>query len=435
MMKKKYVVESNTPLQVYGKGRILVNKGTIHIFGKLFEEGAVIDVPTYRSYPVESPDSAQIEVEYSEKEPDYRPGVGTKIWSDRVSFLIKNPENVLIIGKVDSGKTGLTKYLTNQLIYNGVSVKVIDLDPGQGDIGLPCFVGGGSVKTPLIELGEVAAPKYRFIGTLSPMGNENALEEAATDLYLSLPKTECTLFNLHGWITGYKAIKHIYRLVKLTGVNRIIYLADKQSDIYVKYVYNHLKLEDPSIRLFRLPKPNVVRRSKFQRKKIREEKYADFIKRSDLVNKSIDLMSNLVTNGRIYTSKSVTANKIMKSILTYFGLHKSPNMIIFNELHTRLLYVSGAIRKPIQWVRRGVGGVPYTITILPEKGHAILSALQTDDNHLPVFLYGFDLEKGIAKVKIPVDYLYYDLKKIRVGRTVINVESGEEVSFLRDWIF
>jgi len=432
---KKYVVERDNPLQVYGKARIYVNKGTIHIFGKLFEEGVVIDVPTYRSYPVESSDSAQIEVEYSEKEPEYRPGVGTKIWSDRLSSFIRNPDNVLIIGRVDSGKTGLTKYLTNQLIYNGVSVNVIDLDPGQGDIGLPCFIGGASVKTPLIELGEVVSPKYRFIGTLSPMGNENALEEAANDLYLSLPKTDCTLFNLHGWITGYKAIKHIYRLVKLTGVNRIIYLADKYSDIYIRYVYNYLKLENPKIRLFRLPKPNVVRRSRVQRKRIREEKYADFIKRSDFLTKSVDLMSTLEINGHILTSKSIEADKIIRGFLMYFGLYKSPDMVVFNDMHIRLLYVSGAIRKPVQWVRKGVGGVPYTITILPERGHALLSALQTDNNHLPVFLYGFDLEKGIAKVKIPVDYLYYDLKRIRVGRTVINVETGEEVSFLRDWVF
>lgn len=44
---------------------------------------------------------------------------------------VKKPVKVMILGGVDSGKTTLAVFLTNELLKNGFKVGVIDSDVGQ----------------------------------------------------------------------------------------------------------------------------------------------------------------------------------------------------------------------------------------------------------------------------------------------------------------
>lgn len=433
MNKKKFSLKSGEVIQVFGRARVHIISGGLSIFGKIFEKDSVINVPIYRGYPAEAQGPTVLEIEYISKMPEYRNGIGTKIWEETVDKFVTDPNNVLVIGGVDTGKTGLTKFITNRLIYNGYKTNVIDLDPGQGDIGLPSFIGGAHFKQPIIDLDEASNPVYRFVGSISPLGKESIVERSAVSLYETLPKADCTIYNLHGWIMGCRAITHIYNLIKLIDIGSIFYLSDARTDKYVNYLFNFLRLENTKLKLYILPKANVLKRTRYRRKKIRELKYLDYINKYDFMSKTVDI-SLLVSNSK-YSTPDKIPSELLHLFTDVYGLDRFPDALLINNINIKFLYQSNNISRPILWYRKGKNAPPATIVILPEKGHGILSALVTNKQHLPIFLYGFNLKKSVVRMMMPTEYIYYTIEYLSTGRVVIDLAKGKEVSVLLTDLF
>ncbi len=75
--------------------------------------------------------------------------------------------NVLILGGTDTGKTTLTRYITDRLIDTGQPLAHLDGDPGQGELGPPCTMScrvyGKDTK--------LIANHQWFVGSVTPRGH------------------------------------------------------------------------------------------------------------------------------------------------------------------------------------------------------------------------------------------------------------------------
>jgi polynucleotide 5'-hydroxyl-kinase GRC3/NOL9 len=84
---------------------------------------------------------------------------------------------VLVVGGVDVGKSTFCTYLANTALKRGLMPYVIDGDIGQGDIAPPTAIGAASVTKPILDLRDLDASFFAFIGTISPAGIETLVAQ------------------------------------------------------------------------------------------------------------------------------------------------------------------------------------------------------------------------------------------------------------------
>lgn len=77
---------------------------------------------------------------------------------------------ILLLGKVDTGKTTFTLLLADRLISEGKKVAIVDADPGQSDIGPPGTLGLGFPENRIDKLSDISPIKLAFVGSTSPGG-------------------------------------------------------------------------------------------------------------------------------------------------------------------------------------------------------------------------------------------------------------------------
>jgi len=118
-------------------------------------------------------------------------------WKVALSELEKRSDTsktcvVLVLGAVDTGKTTIISYLSNELLKKGYSVGVVDADIGQSDIGPPTTIALGLVREPFSMLYELKPESMYFVGSTSPksyllpmiVGTKKMVENANTDFVL-----------------------------------------------------------------------------------------------------------------------------------------------------------------------------------------------------------------------------------------------------------
>lgn len=127
--------------------------------------------------------------------------VGVSIWKDAVKRILGKPKRVMIVGATDTGKSTLTTYLSNIAYENHLKVGVIDGDVGQGDLAPPACIGAAQIRNQLLDLRDVSAEYYRFIGFISPMGVEKLVVDNMKEILdrISITSDIC-LINTDGYI-------------------------------------------------------------------------------------------------------------------------------------------------------------------------------------------------------------------------------------------
>ena len=76
----------------------------------------------------------------------------------------KKPVVVLLLGKIDSGKSSYCTYLVNKLVNGKCRVAVLDGDLGQSDIGPSGTVGYALISKPVTELFNLKIEERFFCG-------------------------------------------------------------------------------------------------------------------------------------------------------------------------------------------------------------------------------------------------------------------------------
>ncbi|NIM45319.1 MAG: hypothetical protein GTN80_05455, partial [Nitrososphaeria archaeon] len=125
-----------------------------------------------------------------------------EMWKQLAERIRTEKGNYLILGKVDSGKSSLTVFLVNRCLEKKLRVGVVDADLGQGDLGEPGLIGAAVPDEKITSLEDIRDVERRFIGTTSPHGVEEELENAIKDLYGWLKGKNCEVIfiNFHGWV-------------------------------------------------------------------------------------------------------------------------------------------------------------------------------------------------------------------------------------------
>jgi polynucleotide 5'-hydroxyl-kinase GRC3/NOL9 len=168
---------------VKGPARVFV-KGACHVLGSDVS-GQIVKVRSGKALPFEPRNQfcrlhAQL-------------GYGAKLWwadpkqagismwrtlSEQVLTLAANKKaitTVMLVGDTDTGKSTLSIYLANMAIRNGLIPSIIDGDIGQGDLAPPTAIGAAVLSKQLVDLRDVNASQFEFIGGISPIGFESLI--------------------------------------------------------------------------------------------------------------------------------------------------------------------------------------------------------------------------------------------------------------------
>ena len=130
----------------------------------------------------------------------------------------KKPVIVLLLGKIDSGKSSYCTYLVNKLVNGKCRVAVLDGDLGQSDIGPSGTVGYAITSKPVTELYDLKLQNAFFVGVTSPiMATAKTIEGlAAMKAEILRRQVDFVVVNTDGWVTGDIALstKRVNRRVK-----------------------------------------------------------------------------------------------------------------------------------------------------------------------------------------------------------------------------
>lgn len=176
---------------VKGPARVFV-KGACHVLGSDVS-GQIVKVRSGKALPFEPRNQfcrlhAQL-------------GYGAKLWwadpqqagismwrtlSEQVLTLAANKKaitTVMLVGDTDTGKSTLSIYLANMAIRNGLIPSIIDGDIGQGDLAPPTAIGAAVLSKQLVDLRDVNASQFEFIGGISPIGFESLIAKKLRSIF------------------------------------------------------------------------------------------------------------------------------------------------------------------------------------------------------------------------------------------------------------
>ncbi len=128
----------------------------------------------------------------------------------------KKPAVVLVLGKIDSGKSSYCTYLVNKLVDGKCRVAVLDGDLGQSDIGSSGTVSYAIASKPVTELYDLKLENAFFVGVTSPiMAIAKTIEGlAALKAEILQKPVDFVVVNTDGWVEGDIAVQYKTALVK-----------------------------------------------------------------------------------------------------------------------------------------------------------------------------------------------------------------------------
>jgi polynucleotide 5'-hydroxyl-kinase GRC3/NOL9 len=132
-------------------------------------------------------------------------------------FNSKNkPVVILILGKIDSGKSSYCTYLVNKLVNGKCRVAVLDGDLGQSDIGPSGTIGYAVTSKPVTELYNLKLENAFFVGVISPILAIRRVIEGLTAMMAQILKEtiDFVVVNTDGWVAGDVAIRYKTELIR-----------------------------------------------------------------------------------------------------------------------------------------------------------------------------------------------------------------------------
>ena len=156
-----------------GPLRISIISGKIDVFGWEYKKDDELIIQEFRSAPILALENSKITIQFSEKSyisASDKPLIPDewKKFAEECLNKKKKPLKIMVIGSVDTGKTGLVTFLANYFLKKKKKIAVIDADTGQQDIAFPTCIGMGFVKKPITHLSEIEMSDAFFIGRTSP---------------------------------------------------------------------------------------------------------------------------------------------------------------------------------------------------------------------------------------------------------------------------
>ena len=175
----------------------------------------------------------------------------------------------MVIGATDVGKSTLCAYLTNRLIEHGSSVRLVDADIGQTDLGPPTTIGIGIPIRLITSLSELTPAAMLFIGHTSPNHVESKLIDSVQKLSTNIDGA-VTIVNTDGWVLEPDAIYFKTRLIASLKPDLVLGLANGNE---LQPILSSSRVESMNVDAAK----QVLARSRSNRREIRTAGYRRYL--------------------------------------------------------------------------------------------------------------------------------------------------------------
>jgi polynucleotide 5'-hydroxyl-kinase GRC3/NOL9 len=326
--------------------------GTVEVFGALVKERKKVLVREGKRLPFFVREKAVLDISLGGNA-SINQVIGRSTipqsWNKPIEAILsaqKGPKVILILGKIDSGKSSYCTYLVNKLVEGKCRVAILDGDLGQSDIGPSGTLGYSFTSKPLTELSDLSLEDAFFVGVTSPIKAVTKTIEGLTALkaQISEQPVDFILINTDGWVAGDIAVNYKTALIKELKPDLIVGLP--QADELEALLAN---IEETTIIMVE-PSSSLNQRSPERRKSLREMTYARYLKDAKMQNYP---MSQLTIEPKNAIPKS---NEPEKGLLV--GLYGSKNKF----LGIGVLREINSVRKALK-VQTSVSAKPSRIVI------------------------------------------------------------------------
>ncbi len=274
----KKTVERGKTLLVDGPASVLTVSGKSEVLGFPTKCGGRIVVREGKRLPFFVTETADFDISLGQNAGTEEVDGNTipHSWietSELLRSFRKKPVIIMVVGKIDSGKTSLCTYLLNRLTEEKLKIAVLDGDLGQSDVGPPCTVATALVTKPLTDLFNLKVENAFFVGVTSPSEAVGKTIEGVTALKAELLREtlDFVVVNTDGWVEGEEAVKYKSQLVQELKPDVVLCIQQKDE---LKPLFAALE----KFRTMIVDSAVVVKpRSAEKRKSLREMSYAKYL--------------------------------------------------------------------------------------------------------------------------------------------------------------
>jgi len=219
-------------------------------------------------------------------------------WLEIANKILKDRGTVLALGATDTGKSICTLLFANFWVKHGRKVGIFDVDMGQSDLGPPTTIGMVLINKPIKNLAEVSADALYFVGSTSPLnyflpticGTKKLVDEGKKK------GAEIIIVDTTGLVKGNPGRTLKENMIDIISPSHIIALQRRDE---LEHILKNINLTDRIV-IHRLsPCTEVKRKTYFQRREAREEKFREYFKQSSSLKINL---SNLNIKGTYYCS-------------------------------------------------------------------------------------------------------------------------------------
>lgn len=330
-------VEKNKTLLVDGPASVTVISGVVDVFGALISGKGKVVIREGKRIPFTTQEKTEFAVSLGEnasvEEVD-----GSTIppsWieaSNHVLEIQDRPALLMVMGKVDSGKSSFCTYVVNKLLNEKHKVAVLDGDLGQSDIGPPCSVAYNFVEKPVTDLFNLEARNAFFVGVTSPSSAVDKVIEGLVSLKREIldGNPDFVVVNTDGWVEGEDAVN--YKIGLVNALSPSIVLCVKQGDELTPLIS---ALENSRKLIIESP-PTIKQRNREKRKSLRELGYVKYLKNAKVQSIPLSWV-NVEGSELINISKISEKNRRARIIYDLLGM--KPLHLV--ELKDRVYVVVG----------------------------------------------------------------------------------------------
>jgi polynucleotide 5'-hydroxyl-kinase GRC3/NOL9 len=258
-----------------GPASIYLSSGMANIFESNLQEKKIIIIKKEKQIPIKLNENSSFFLKLG-------PSSSYRIiqrdpfpfsWKMAINEIIdQGLKKILILGGIDVGKSSFCALLANSILKFGIQSAIIDADIGQSDLGPPTTLGFGLIKDCIEDLSYTEIINLFFVGQTTPshdfekviLGIKRLLERANT-----FNSSLFTIINTDGWIKDIEAKVYKKRLIEEISPELIVCIGKKNDFIGLFNEKKNFILLDSS--------RHVKKRSKEERKKLREYGYRNYL--------------------------------------------------------------------------------------------------------------------------------------------------------------
>lgn len=336
--------------------------------------------------------------------------------ADRIKY---DTKTCIVLGRIDSGKSSLCKFLVHHWTSSGIRVGYVDSDLGQSTIGLPTTVAIKVFSAPPKVVDYSNFTDLHFVGNTSP---EGFLLQTLHAVKLMIDKShqygaEVDLVDTTGFVDG--PIARVLKLYKIEMLKPQWIIALQAKEEIEHLLKGYEKMGWQVIRL--ACSKMVVTRSQSERQGYRTQKYKVYFKEAKLAECFINRV--IFPSCILGTGQRVFPDKLSKKIFT-----KAINYLYIEKCGSELLIIADRsdVQIPVYELKK-VFEVTSVVFIDKSELRNLLVGLNDENNNTVGLGVIVDLDPIGNKLTLFTPVQDTD-KIITVRLGAIKIEEGERES-------